>query len=74
MKIYKSREFDEKCAKVKERLEEGGVGGWGGVRCLWMLSVSQVIYHQDRYRYGVLASQPHYTFRLLLKHSHTHFH
>lgn len=43
----------------------------GEVRCLWMLSVSCVIYHQDRYRYGVLASQPHYTFAFLFKHKHT---
>ncbi len=48
----------------------------GEVRCLWMLSVSHVVYHQDRYRYGVLPLQPHYTFTSsqALAHKHTHFH
>lgn len=75
MKIYKSRDKTN-LIKTGEMCEVKGErkGGRNRRRCMWMLSVSHVIYHQDRYRYGALASQPHYTFTLLLKHSHTSTH
>lgn len=77
-RIYQSRDRKVWCGKdkfVKWRVRERPEETWeAGLRCLRMLSVSHVIYHQDRYRYGVLASRPHYTCARLLIRSHTGTH